>query len=94
MQTASCNCGQLSLSVSGDPIRVSVCHCNACQKRTGSAFGVQARYPLSKSLLLVSVIIINVLVMMARRSLLSFAPIAAEIYGSPWMLCKMWLLFH
>ena len=48
MQTASCNCGQLSLSVSGDPIRVSVCHCNACQKRTGSAFGVQARYPLSQ----------------------------------------------
>ena len=22
-----------------------MCHCNACQKRTGSAFGVQARYP-------------------------------------------------
>ncbi len=48
MQSASCNCGQLSLSVSGDPIRVSVCHCNACQKRTGSAFGVQARYPLKQ----------------------------------------------
>jgi hypothetical protein len=23
---------------------VSVCHCRACQKRTGSAFGVQARW--------------------------------------------------
>ena len=23
---------------SGDPVRVSVCHCLACQKRTGSAF--------------------------------------------------------
>jgi hypothetical protein len=30
--------------VSGDPIRVSVCHCLACQQRTGSAFGVQARF--------------------------------------------------
>ena len=26
-------------------MRVSICHCLACQQRTGSAFGVQARYP-------------------------------------------------
>jgi hypothetical protein len=26
-------------------VRVSVCHCLACQRRTGSAFGVQARFP-------------------------------------------------
>ena len=25
-----------------------MCHCLACQKRTGSAFGVQARYPKDK----------------------------------------------
>jgi len=25
-----------------------MCHCLACQKRTGSAFGVQARYPRDK----------------------------------------------
>ena len=42
---ACCSCGQLSLSAEGDPVRVSVCHCLACQRRTGSAFGVQARYP-------------------------------------------------
>ncbi|WP_299806685.1 GFA family protein [uncultured Shewanella sp.] len=47
MAKASCNCGQLSVVVVGEPVRVSVCHCYACQKRTGSAFGVQARYPLS-----------------------------------------------
>ena len=41
---ASCSCGQLALTVEGDPIRVSVCHCLACQQRTGSAFGVQARF--------------------------------------------------
>ena len=27
------------------PVRISVCHCLACQRRTGSAFGVQARFP-------------------------------------------------
>ena len=26
-------------------MRISVCHCLACQRRTGSAFGVQARFP-------------------------------------------------
>lgn len=29
-------------------MRVSVCHCLACQKRTGSAFGAQARWPNEK----------------------------------------------
>lgn len=41
---AQCRCGRLSLTAGGDPIRVSVCHCHACQRRTGSAFGVQARF--------------------------------------------------
>jgi hypothetical protein len=31
--------------VSGDPVRVSICHCLACQRRTGSVFGQQARFP-------------------------------------------------
>ena len=26
-------------------MRISVCHCLACQRRTGSAFGFQARFP-------------------------------------------------
>jgi len=42
---AACSCGQLQLVVEGEPVRVSVCHCLACQRRTGSAFGVQARFP-------------------------------------------------
>jgi hypothetical protein len=41
---ASCSCGQLTATVEGDPIRVSVCHCLACQRRTGSVFGAQARF--------------------------------------------------
>jgi hypothetical protein len=42
---ASCSCGQLSAQVSGDPVRVSICHCLACQRRTGSPFAQQARFP-------------------------------------------------
>ena len=41
---AACSCEQLRLTVEGDPIRVSICHCLACQRRTGSVFGVQARF--------------------------------------------------
>lgn len=43
---ASCSCGQLTAQVVGDPVRVSICHCLACQRRTGSVFGEQARFPL------------------------------------------------
>ncbi|WP_031254453.1 GFA family protein [Mesorhizobium sp. L48C026A00] len=35
---AQCSCGQLSATCSGEPVRVSVCHCLACKRRTGSAF--------------------------------------------------------
>lgn len=42
---AACSCGQLSLEADGDPVRISMCHCLACQQRTGSAFGMQARFP-------------------------------------------------
>jgi hypothetical protein len=44
-RTASCRCGQLRVTASGDPVRVSVCHCLDCKKRSGSAFAVQARWP-------------------------------------------------
>src|SRR5688572_23933938 len=45
MRIASCSCGQLSAEVTGEPVRVSVCHCLACQRRTGSVFSAQARFP-------------------------------------------------
>lgn len=41
---ASCSCGQLTAQVGGEPVRNSICHCLACQRRTGSVFGQQARY--------------------------------------------------
>jgi hypothetical protein len=34
--------------VEGDPVRISMCHCLACQRRTGSAFGMQARFPADR----------------------------------------------
>ncbi|MBK9264456.1 MAG: GFA family protein [Polyangiaceae bacterium] len=45
---AQCSCGQLRVTCDGDPIRVSMCHCLACQRRTGSPFGQQARWPADK----------------------------------------------
>jgi hypothetical protein len=45
---ASCRCGQLTASVNGEPVRVSVCHCLNCKKRSGSAFAIQARWPAAQ----------------------------------------------
>ena len=45
---ASCRCGQLKATVMGEPVRVSVCHCLSCKKRSGSAFAVQARWPVER----------------------------------------------
>ena len=41
---SSCSCGEVRLTTESVPMRVSICHCFACQKRTGSVFGVQARF--------------------------------------------------
>ena len=43
-RTASCSCGQLSIEVEGEPLNVGVCHCLACQQRTGSVFATVARF--------------------------------------------------
>lgn len=45
---ATCSCGKLIATCEGEPVRSSMCHCLACQKRTGSAFGIQARFPADK----------------------------------------------
>jgi hypothetical protein len=45
IRQAACSCGQLTLVAEGEPVRISMCHCLACQRRTGSAFGIQARFP-------------------------------------------------
>ena len=46
---ASCRCGKLSVTYKGpDPERITLCHCNSCQLRTGTMFSVQGRFPREK----------------------------------------------
>ena len=45
VRTAECRCGAVVARCEGEPVRVSVCHCLACQRRSGSAFAAQARFP-------------------------------------------------
>jgi len=46
---ASCRCGKLSVTYKGpDPERITLCHCNSCQLRTGTVFSVQGRFPRGK----------------------------------------------
>jgi hypothetical protein len=44
LRTASCSCGQLRIEVAGEPRGVGVCHCLACQQRTGSVFAALANF--------------------------------------------------
>ena len=41
---ATCGCGQLRVTATGEPDIVVACNCLACQRRTGSPFGVGAYY--------------------------------------------------
>lgn len=43
-RVAQCSCGRLRAEVSGEPVRVSVCHCLECKRRSGSAFAWAGRY--------------------------------------------------
>jgi hypothetical protein len=45
LRAAACRCGALTATCEGEPVRVSVCHCLDCQRRSGSAFSAQARFP-------------------------------------------------
>ncbi|MFL6602535.1 MAG: GFA family protein [Steroidobacteraceae bacterium] len=43
-RTATCSCGQLRIEVNGEPQGVGICHCLACQRRTGSVFAALATF--------------------------------------------------
>lgn len=44
MRTASCSCGALRITVHGEPLGTGICHCLACQRRTGSVFATLAAF--------------------------------------------------
>ena len=44
IRTARCPCGALSTTCHGDAARISLCHCDSCKRRSGSAFALQATY--------------------------------------------------
>lgn len=39
-RTGRCLCGAVTYRVEGDPFATAVCHCNHCQRQSGSAFSV------------------------------------------------------
>ncbi|TVZ41505.1 hypothetical protein P886_0851 [Alteromonadaceae bacterium 2753L.S.0a.02] len=44
IHTANCCCGACNITVQEQPEMISVCHCNNCKKRTGSAFGISTYF--------------------------------------------------
>lgn len=46
-RTAVCSCGQLSVSVEGDPLYHGICSCFECQKVSGSAYTYSGYWPKS-----------------------------------------------
>ena len=43
--SGKCLCGQVRLSVHGEPLRVGICHCADCRQESGSAFTFYAIWP-------------------------------------------------
>ncbi|MGH6930261.1 MAG: GFA family protein [Dongiaceae bacterium] len=40
-RTGGCVCGSIRFRTTGEPLRVTLCHCKWCQRRTGTAFGTE-----------------------------------------------------
>lgn len=45
MYQGGCLCGKHRYRTKGNPMRVSVCHCKFCQRRTGSTCGIAVFFP-------------------------------------------------
>lgn len=47
-RTATCLCGQASVTVTGEPVLVTACNCTCCQRRSGSVFSVASRWTVEQ----------------------------------------------
>ncbi len=43
--SGKCLCGQVQISVRGEPLRVGICHCTNCRQESGSAFTFYGVWP-------------------------------------------------
>lgn len=43
-RVATCACGQLRATCEGEPLRVGICSCIQCQKRSGSVFAANSYF--------------------------------------------------
>ena len=43
--TGGCLCGAIRYEANGPPVSAGACHCRACQRFTGSAFGAYVGFP-------------------------------------------------
>ena len=43
-RTATCQCRAFRVVAEGEPDLIGICHCRACQRRTGAAFSVHAYF--------------------------------------------------
>jgi hypothetical protein len=48
MRSGQCLCGDVRVSVHGEPLRVGICHCTNCRKESGSAFTYYAIWPVDQ----------------------------------------------
>lgn len=46
--SGKCLCGQVQLSVRGEPLRIGICHCTDCRQESGSAFTFFAIWPIKR----------------------------------------------
>ena len=49
-RTAECACGRVHVAVESEPFLIATCHCDFCQKRTGSVFQVGAYFAADEPL--------------------------------------------
>ncbi|MBE9028249.1 GFA family protein [filamentous cyanobacterium LEGE 11480] len=43
-----CVCGAVRFTATALPLRITICHCTWCQRRTGTAFGTECVFPVEQ----------------------------------------------